>query len=255
MRSDLSPDAFGPRRLGRFGKPYLYVRECGSTQELLRDAALPEGAVAVAEHQTTGRGRLGRRWEDAPGSSLLFSVLLRPQRDEVPQLSLVAALATAEAIEAVAGLETQVKWPNDVLVDGRKVAGILLERVERAVVAGIGVNVGQEAGDLPAGTRTPAGSLRAASGRSHDRGHLLAELLRRLEDGYAAWGEQGLDAIRLGIAARNALSGAEVAVGGIRGVAAGIAPGGGLEIVLPSGETAVVESGEVEVAGGVDVHQ
>ncbi len=170
MTSDLSPGAFGALRRGRFGDPYLYVAECRSTQELLRDTALPEGAVAVAEHQTAGRGRLGRTWEDAAGSSLLCSVLLRPRGGVLPQLSLVAALATAEAVEELTRQEAKVKWPNDVLVDGRKVAGILLEHAAGAVVAGIGVNVGQEHGELPEVARTPPGSLRTASGRGHDRG-------------------------------------------------------------------------------------
>jgi BirA family biotin operon repressor/biotin-[acetyl-CoA-carboxylase] ligase len=253
MRSDLRPEAFRRLRRGRLGDPYLYVEECRSTQELVRDAALPEGAVAVTEHQTSGRGRLGRTWEDAAGSSLLCSVLLRPQGGALPQLSLVAALATAEAVEELTGRPALVKWPNDVLVDGLKVAGILLEQVEGAVVAGIGVNVGQEGHELPAGTRTPAGSLRTVSGRGHDRGLLLAALLGRLEIAYATWSGQGLESIRPALEGRNALRGRAVVAGGVQGAAAGIAPGGGLEVVLPSGATTVVESGEVEVAWRVDV--
>jgi len=255
MTSDLRPEAFRALRRGRFGDPYLYVPECRSTQELLRDTALPEGAVAVAEHQTAGRGRLGRTWEDAPRSSLLCSVLLRPGSGVLPQLSLVAALATAEAVEELTGREAQVKWPNDVLVDGRKVAGILLEQAGGAVVAGIGVNVGQERGELPEVTRTPAGSLRTASGRGYDRGVLLAELLVRLEGGYDSWAARGLAALRPSLEARNALGGVRVQVGDVGGVAGSIAPGGGLEIVVPSGGTVVVESGEVEVAGSVDVDE
>ncbi len=255
MTSDLSPGAFGALRRGRFGDPYLYVAECRSTQELLRDTALPEGAVAVAEHQTAGRGRLGRTWEDASGSSLLCSVLLRPRGGALPQLSLVAALATAEAVEELTRQGAQVKWPNDVLVDGHKVAGILLEHAAGAVVAGIGVNVGQEHGELPEVARTPAGSLRTASGRGHDRGALLAGLLVRLERRYATWEEQGLAALRPALEARNALRGLRVQVGDVRGVGGSIAPGGGLEIVTHSGGTVVVESGEVEVAGGVDVDE
>ena len=167
MTSDLSPEAFRALRRGRLGDPYLYVPECRSTQELLRDTALPEGAVAVAEHQTAGRGRLGRTWEDAPRSSLLCSVLLRPGSGVLPQLSLVAALATAEAVEELTGREAQVKWPNDVLVDGRKVAGILLEQAGGAVVAGIGVNVGQERGELTEVTgRRPARCARRAAVRT-----------------------------------------------------------------------------------------
>ena len=255
MTSDLSPGAFGTLRRGRFGDPYLYVAECRSTQELLRDTALPEGAVAVAEHQTAGRGRLGRTWEDAAGSSLLCSVLLRPRGGMLPQLSLATALATAEAIEELTRCEAGVKWPNDVLIGGRKVAGILLELAGDAVVAGIGVNVDQESGELPQGARTPAGSLRTATGRSHDRGMLLAALLQRLEHGYAIWQEGGLATLLPSLETRNALRGLPVRAGGVEGVAAAIAPGGGIEIVLPSGGTIVVESGEVEVVRRVDVDE
>lgn len=255
MTSDLRPDAFRLRRRGRFGEPYLYVHECGSTQELLKRPALPEGAVAVAEHQTSGRGRLGRSWEDQAGDSLLCSVLLRPAAGVLPQLSLVAALATAEAVEQLVGRQAQVKWPNDVLLDGRKLAGILLESAGGSVIAGIGVNVGQESAALPARTRTPAGSLRTASGRRHDRGILLAELLCRLESAYDAWSAGGLERVRPGLEARNALRGSRVSVGGVQGVAAGFGPGGGLEVVDDSGGTTLVESGEVEIVGGVDVDE
>lgn len=255
MTSDLLPSAFAQVRRGSLGDPYLYVAECGSTQELLRDATLPQGAVAVAEHQTAGRGRLGRSWQDARGASLLCSVLLRPRAGVLPQLSLVAALATAEAIGELTGCEAGVKWPNDVLVDGRKLAGILLEQVDGAVIVGIGVNVDQERSELPQGTRTPAGSLRTASGQRHERGLLLATLLHRLERHYAAWQEGGLAPLAAALDARHVLRGRPVRAGVVSGVAASIAAGGGLEILLASAETVVVESGEVEVVGGVDVDE
>lgn len=255
MTSDLRPAAFRTLRRGRFGDPYLYVRECRSTQELLREAALPEGAVAVAEHQSAGRGRLGRAWEDVPGRSLLCSVLLRPQGGILPQLSLVTALAVAESVEELTGCEAAVKWPNDVLIEGRKVAGILLEQAGHAVIAGIGVNVGQEHRELPVRARIPAGSLGTASGRVIDRGLLLAHLLQQLERRYAAWLEDGLTPLRSSLASRHALRGGSVRVGGVEGVAASIAASGGLEVTLPSGRSVVVESGEVEILGRVDVEE
>ena len=172
--SDLAPTAVLPLLRGAFGRPYLYAAETPSTQELVRAPELPEGAVAVAEHQTAGRGRTGRRWEDTEGRSLLCSVLLRPAGGPLPQLSLVVALAVAEAIEDVAALSPLVKWPNDLLVDGRKLAGILLEASGGAVIAGIGINVNQDAGGSPRGRRCPAVSMRIATGVPHDRGALLA---------------------------------------------------------------------------------
>jgi BirA family transcriptional regulator, biotin operon repressor / biotin---[acetyl-CoA-carboxylase] ligase len=173
----LTPERVLPRLRGRFGRPYLYAAECASTQRLLAPEA-PEGAVAAAEHQTEGRGRLGRTWVDEPGASLLFSVCLRPPLPtaEWPGLTPVAGRAAAEAIEAVTGRRPELKAPNDLLLDGRKVAGLLAEAADGRIVLGIGVNV----------SATPfAGS--AALGPDVDRAELLAELLVRLERAYDGW--------------------------------------------------------------------
>src|ERR1041385_3928988 len=100
------------------GSPRIHVAECESTQLLLLDSSLPEGAVATADHQRSGRGRLGRAWVEPPGASLLCSVLLRPPAGRpFAQLSLVGGLAVAEAVEAAAGLRAWIKWSNDVLVE------------------------------------------------------------------------------------------------------------------------------------------
>ena len=245
----LTPAVVEPLLRGRFGRPYLWSESCPSTQEALADPGLPEGAVAVTEHQTAGRGRAGRTWEDAPGESLLLSVLLRPPAGTaVPQLSLVCALAAAEAVEAVeaaSGLVVGVKWPNDVLADGHKVAGILLEGREGAVVCGIGVNVNQTEASLPREARTPAASLRTVTGRAHDRADLLVGLLERLERRYDAWRERGLAALVPDLERRDALRGRDVTVGDVAGIAAGIAPDGRLRVARPDGTTALVASGEV----------
>jgi BirA family biotin operon repressor/biotin-[acetyl-CoA-carboxylase] ligase len=176
-----------PLLRGRFGRDYRYVARTESTQRLLEDAA--EGAVAVADEQTEGRGRLGRVWEARPGTSILCSVLLEPPvaPARLPELTLVAGEACAEAIAAVTGLEPTIKEPNDVLLEGRKVAGILAEAREGRVVLGVGINVNVAGDDLPGETVTPAGSLSAAAGRELSRAELLAELLLRLERRYDAW--------------------------------------------------------------------
>lgn len=231
---------------GRFGEPYLWSASCASTQDVLRDAALPEGAVAVTEHQTAGRGRRGRRWEDEPGASLLLSVLLRPSGVVAPQLSLVCALAVAEAVEAAGGLEARVKWPNDVLVDGRKVAGILLEGHGDAVVCGIGVNVGQTERQLPAGARGAA-SLRTLTGRAHDRASLLVDLLGRVERHYDAWRAGGLAPLLPELERRDALRDRAISVGGVSGTAGGFAVDGRLRVVATDGAEALVASGEVDL--------
>jgi BirA family transcriptional regulator, biotin operon repressor / biotin---[acetyl-CoA-carboxylase] ligase len=177
-----------PLLRGRFGRPYLHAEACRSTQRLL-PADAPEGAVAVADHQTEGRGRHGRTWTDEAGTSLLLSLVLRPRvpASRLPELTLVAAEACRAAVEAVTGLEATVKDPNDVLVDGRKVAGVLGEAAGERVVLGVGVNVNQQPGHLPGETRLPPTSLRIELGRAVPRAELLAELLLRLERGYDAW--------------------------------------------------------------------
>ncbi|MFL5929010.1 MAG: biotin--[acetyl-CoA-carboxylase] ligase [Gaiellaceae bacterium] len=164
---ELVPEVVLPALRGSFGRDYRYARETPTTQRML-GAAAAHGAVALAEHQTEGRGRLGRTWAD---SGLMFSVVLEPPPPVAtwPQLTLVAARAVAEAI----GADAAIKDPNDVLVDGRKVAGILAEAGERVVV-GIGINVGRAA--WPG-----AGSI------DRDRLELLVDVLERLERGYDEW--------------------------------------------------------------------
>src|SRR5687768_6479576 len=143
---------------------------------------MPEGAAAVADEQTGGRGRQGRSWDAPPGTALLFSVLLKPPAERnFPELSLVGGLATAEAVERATGLAAQIKWPNDVMLNRRKVAGCLAELKDGAVVLGIGLNVNQSPAELPAETKVPAGSLRSVTGCEYDRAPILADLLLELE--------------------------------------------------------------------------
>jgi BirA family biotin operon repressor/biotin-[acetyl-CoA-carboxylase] ligase len=188
MRDSLAPKAALPRLRGRFGRPYEHVGSTPSTQQLLAPEA-PEGALVVAEEQTAGRGRLGRRWLAPAGTSLLCSLQLRPTVDteRLPELTGVAARACAEAIAALTGLEPALKFPNDVLIHGRKVAGILAEAREGRIVLGIGINVNITADELPQDVDRAATSLLVESGREHDRVELLAELLERLERRYEAW--------------------------------------------------------------------
>jgi BirA family biotin operon repressor/biotin-[acetyl-CoA-carboxylase] ligase len=188
MRDSLAPKAALPRLRGRFGRPYEHVGSTPSTQQLLAPEA-PEGALVVAEEQTAGRGRLGRRWLAPAGTSLLCSLQLRPAVDteRLPELTGVAARACAEAIAALTGLEPALKFPNDVLIHGRKVAGILAEAREGRIVLGIGINVNITADELPQDVDRAATSLLVESGREHDRVELLAELLERLERRYEAW--------------------------------------------------------------------
>ncbi len=243
--SDLARERIEPLLRGRLGRPYLHESRVRTTQ-LLVPADAPEGAVATADHQDAGRGRHGRAWVDAPGTALLLSVLLRPPPGSaVAQLSLVSALSVAEAVEARTALPARLKWPNDVLVEGRKVAGVLLDGRGDAVVCGIGVNVNQSADELPGDARTKPASLRTLTGGAHDRGALLVELLVRLEARYDTWRASGLAPLLPELERRDALHQRAVTVGDVTGTAAGLAPDGRLRIVSADGAERLVASGEV----------
>ena len=233
------------------GAPRIHEAACGSTQALLLGSGLPEGAVATTDHQTAGRGRLGRTWEEAPGTALLVSVLLRPPAERrAPELSLVAAVATAEAVEDATGLSAQIKWPNDVMLSRRKVAGILAEMRAPEVVVGIGVNVNQARNQLPPDTRTPAASLLTVTGREHDRAALLESLLARLDAAYARWRARGLEGVYDDLGARDFLRGRRVRHDGAEAIAVMVDREGRLVLELAEGGRRAVESGEVEVVGG-----
>jgi len=188
--SDLIPELVVPLLHGRLGAPYTFVSECASTQRLIGEDD-PEGATVATDHQTQGRGRLGRIWEDTPGRSILVSVLLRPRAPMPlwPELSLVAGEAVAQALRSESGIDASLRHPNDVVVAGRKLVGVLAEARPGRVVLGIGVNVNQTAEELPIDTAKPPTSLRIELGREVDRAPLLAAILAELELGYDAWAE------------------------------------------------------------------
>lgn len=188
MSDSLASDVLKPLLRGRFGNVYRYAESTDSTQRMLAEDAA-EGAIAVAEVQTEGRGRLGRGWEAPAGTSVLVSVLLLPavEAPRLPELSLVAGGAVAQAIAEVTGLEPAIKFPNDILVRSRKVAGILAESSEGRVVLGIGVNVNQTLEQLPTHAKTEPTSLRLELGGPVSRARLLAAILLQLEHAYDAW--------------------------------------------------------------------
>ena len=226
------------------GQPRLDVESCESTQ-LHVDTSLPEGALVVADHQTAGRGRLGRSWEAPAGTALLFSLLLKPPlQRHAPELSLVAGVAVADALERTLGLSVQIKWPNDVMLRRKKIAGCLAEARDGAVVLGIGVNVGQTLHELPDG----AGSIRTLTGRTAEREELLPTLLDDLGRRYAAWRDGGLDAVYDGLGPRDFLRGRQVTVNGTSGVVTMIDRDGKLAIAVGHDEVVTIESGDVSYA-------
>jgi BirA family biotin operon repressor/biotin-[acetyl-CoA-carboxylase] ligase len=213
-----------------------------------------EGVVVVAEHQTAGRGRLDRTWDTPPRSGLTFSLVLRPDVPPAdwPWLPLLTGHVVSKALRAN-GYDAGVKWPNDVLVGERKVAGILLERVETpagpAAIVGVGLNVSLTAEELPVPTAT---SLQLASGSAPDRTALLVSLLSSLQEAYDAWQAGGAEAtarLRSSYVAECVTIGREVRVEmpsgePLTGRATGVDESGRLVVAGPAGDT-VVGAGDV----------
>lgn len=185
-----------PARLARAPWPVDVLVEAGSTNALLAQRARSgeDPQVLVAEHQTAGRGRLDRTWDTPAGAALTFSVLLRPQLDATrwPLLPLLVGSAVRGALPATGARAATLKWPNDVLIGERKVAGILVERVEGpagpAAVVGIGLNVSSRAEELPVPTATSlAIELGLEAGTGPDRTLLLLDLLLGLHRAFGDW--------------------------------------------------------------------
>jgi BirA family biotin operon repressor/biotin-[acetyl-CoA-carboxylase] ligase len=196
MPPSLADDAQDQLATDRFGRATRSFEEVGSTNEAAAawaDDGAPEGAVVLTEYQTTGRGRHGRTWAADKGKNLLFSVVLHPELapDRLGLITVAASVAVAETIEQfVSPYRAAIEWPNDVLLDGRKTCGILLESSlslsdpDAVVVLGVGLNVNQTA--FPDALADRATSLRLATGRPVPRAELLASLLSAIEHRYNA---------------------------------------------------------------------
>ncbi len=189
------------RRGKRIGGQVEYFPEIDSTNRKARELAgkgAPEGTVVLADAQTGGRGRLGRSWHSPPGSNLYASLVLRPDTpaQTAPQITLMAGVAVARGLIRASGVEARLKWPNDVVIQGKKVAGILSEgegegsRV-RLVILGMGVNINWLKKDMPAEIREIATSLQAETGRENSRAAVAAEIFQELEETYDSFRGEG----------------------------------------------------------------
>jgi BirA family biotin operon repressor/biotin-[acetyl-CoA-carboxylase] ligase len=226
----LSLAELGPHLRGSWRR-IEWHEELDSTQRVARDlarAGAAEGTVVIAETQTAGRGRLGRRWHSPPGVNFYGSIVLRPELPltAVPQIALVAGLAAADAIAAETGLRPGLKWPNDVQLGGKKVVGILTEmeaEVERVlhVIAGIGVNVNAPAQAFPPELRATASSLALESGRRIERAAFVGRLLAVFEARYERLLAVGFAAMRRDWDSYCALTGRTVQVTAPGGIVAG----------------------------------
>ena len=190
----------------QFGRHVKLLDEVDSTQNVVRKLAeegAPEGTLVIAERQTQGRGRLGRSWLSPPGKGVWMSLLLRPQvpLPLTPQLTLLAAVALSRAVAQVVPLAIGIKWPNDLLVDGKKISGILLESAAederlKFVVAGLGISVNLDAEDYPEELLQKAASLKMLSGQAVDRVRLIAAVMMEFERLYTLYRLEGFAPIR-----------------------------------------------------------
>ena len=188
-----------------FGHTLHLLAQTTSTNDDVKALAIrgaPEGTVVLAEQQTRGRGRQGRSFASPAGVGIYLSVLVRPTIDlaRLPQLTLMVAVATADAITDICGLSIHLKWPNDVEINGKKVAGILTEAVLRpgeppVVITGIGINVNTTLEQFPPVLHDRVTSLALATGAPVSRHHLIAHLLAHLEELYRTWQHTGMASI------------------------------------------------------------
>ncbi len=184
------------------GRHIIQAGSVSSTQDLARSKAAegaPEGTLVVAEEQTAGRGRLGRSWVSPPGANLYVTLILRPSRERLRALSMVAPLATAQAVEETTGLSPRIKWPNDLLLAGRKLAGVLIDteisgQAPQYALVGVGMNVNMDVQAVPE-IAAIATSLRQHLGREISREEVLAAFLNRFELLYVE-SERGGAAVR-----------------------------------------------------------
>lgn len=232
-----------------FGSPHHHHESIDSTNERARELAIggaPSGTVVTAAAQTAGRGRHGRRWSAPPGTALLYSAILRPLDLSHLLLPLAVPVAVCEATERLAPVSCEIKWPNDIWLDERKLGGVLIEaRPPEWAVIGVGVNVSIAADEFPADLRWPAASL----GHGTTPAGLREALDAALGEWVAAPAERVLEQFRR----RDALRGRRISWEGgpdaldRAGVAAGIDERGNLLVTGDDGETVALGSGEVQL--------
>lgn len=243
------------------GRQIVCLDVAGSTNSEafhLAETGAAEGTVVLADRQTAGKGRLGRQWASPGGVNLYLSVILRPPLPpyEAPQLTFLSAVAVARAIEGETGLQPAIKWPNDLLVGGCKVAGLLNEMSAETdqvgfVVLGIGVNLNMTVDQFPSDLRSPATSLAIAAGRPVPRMPFAIKLLTELDREYSRFLSEGFGPVRAEWASRCNAFGRQVSVAMgtqiLQGPFAGIDHDGALLLLLPDGRLERVMSGDVTV--------
>lgn len=246
------------------GSKIVSVNSTESTNTLAKELAsegCEEGTVIIADEQIGGKGRMGRSWVSPPKKGIWMSIILKPRiaPAKAPLITSMAAIAVARAIEIVTGLKPAIKWPNDILIDDKKVCGILTEMqgdmdAIHYVVVGIGINVNLDMEDFPQEIEDRATSLKIESGEFISRAKIIREVLKELEEVYAQYVKTGdSESIISEIEANSATIGKRIRVTGvninIEGVAVDIADDGALMVMLDDGQMRKIMSGDVSVRG------
>lgn len=258
----LEPSGLQPLLKTRMiGRNMVYRQSCASTQIIAHQLAqegTPEGTVAITEEQTAGRGRMARVWDSAYGKGIWMSVILRPDvvPQKAPQFTLVAAVAMVRAIEEVTGLKPEIKWPNDILIKGKKCTGILTELQSdadgiQALIIGIGLNVNQEQTDFDKAIQDIATSLKIESGKHVSRQEMVRSILFYLEQYTDLYIEQGFGILKVLWESYSSTIGSKVRARlpkeTLEGIAEGITDDGVLQLRTADGKLHAIYSADIEM--------
>jgi len=248
---------------GWLGRPVYFIEEVDSTNLHLAGLAhrgAPEGTAVIADCQTRGRGRLGRAWQSPPGRNLYVSILLKPNlsAEQAPQITLVTGVAVADLLSCFCPGVTTLKWPNDILIRGKKVCGILTEMRTRGtrvdyVIVGIGINLNMEKEEFHDDLRRTATSLREETGQAIDRAAFVKKLFDVLEEGYDRYRRMGFAVVRERWLALSGILGRTVSVRNgekeLAGTAIDLDPSGALVLLDERGRRETVYAGDVSLTG------
>lgn len=262
-----SPDSVQPAKVDqylkteRFGRNIDYHVVCTSTQPIAHQQAqsgAPDGTVILSEEQTAGKGRLARAWTSTQGKGIWMSVVIRPDipPTKAPQFTLLAAVAVARAIEEVTDVRAEIKWPNDLLINGKKCTGILTELqadIDRvhAIILGIGVNVNQQLADFPEEIQSIASSIQMITGYHVDRAKLVAQILFHLEVYSDMYVEHGFAPLKILWESYSCTLGKRIKAimvhQQIEGTALGITDDGVLQVKTDDGKIHGIYSADIEI--------
>lgn len=246
----------------RYGQQVHYFDRVESTQLVAHDLVrqgVPDGTLVIAEHQTAGRGRMQREWESSEGKGIWMTIIIRPEiaPHQAPQFTLVTAVAVVNAMKSLfKNFTPQIKWPNDILVDGKKTTGILTEMIAeenriQALLIGIGINVNQQLDDFPQQLQTIATSVAIEEGKQVERVHLVAKVLEYLEQYSDHYVKHGFSSIKTLWEQSSCTIGNQVRATTLRevveGEATAITDSGVLEIRQANGEIKGVYSADIEL--------